>query len=180
MRSSTSKQESNNNPAAIPRSTPDARLYTAVFLRSRLLAAGPEACLAALAATVREAVSMSGGVNGAILARGGATIQEELWAHLRELGKPAVTPGTVVPTVPGCLAAKKILHAVAIDPFYDSSVALVRETVQRALTMAREFGAKTVVMPALATGYGHLSVEPFAEARLTGARSRGIHCAARA
>jgi O-acetyl-ADP-ribose deacetylase len=109
-------------------------------------------------------LNMSGGVNGAILARGGEAIQEELRAHLRDLGKPAVVPGTVVATGPGPLRAKKILHAVAIDPFYDSSVEMVRETVEHALTLARELGAKSVAMPALATGYGHLSIEQFAEA----------------
>jgi O-acetyl-ADP-ribose deacetylase (regulator of RNase III) len=40
---------------------------------------------------------------------------------------------------------------------------MVRATVERALTMARELGAKTIAMPALATGYGHLSIEQFAE-----------------
>ena len=109
-------------------------------------------------------LNMSGGVNGAILARGGEAIQEELRAHLRDLGEPAVAPGTVVATGPGRLRAKTILHAVAIDPFYDSSVEMVRETVERALTMARGLDAKVVAMPALATGYGHLSIEQFAEA----------------
>ncbi len=109
-------------------------------------------------------LNMSGGVNGAILARGGEAIQAELRAHLRDLGKPAVVPCTVVATGSGRLRAKWILHAVAIDPFYDSSIEMVRETVGRALALARKLGAMTIAMPALATGYGHLSIEHFAEA----------------
>ncbi len=107
-------------------------------------------------------LNMSGGVNGAILLRGGETIQRELHAYLRDSGKSAVEPGTVVVTGAGPLGARHILHAVAIDPFYDSSVEIVRRTVAAALSRARELGARTVVMPALATGYGHLSMEQFA------------------
>jgi O-acetyl-ADP-ribose deacetylase (regulator of RNase III) len=59
---------------------------------------------------------------------------------------------------------KRILHLVAIDAFYDSSVDLVQRTLERALAAARDFGAKTIAMPALATGYGHLSMREFAEA----------------
>ena len=41
-------------------------------------------------------LNMSGGVNGAILSRGGEQVQAELHAHLRDLGKSAVEAGTVV------------------------------------------------------------------------------------
>lgn len=112
--------------------------------------------------TANPWLNMSGGVNGAILMRGGTLIQEELRDYLRTLGRPAVEPGTVVVTSPGSLKAKQLLHAVAIDPFYDSSVELVRHTVERALSTARQLGARTVAMPALATGYGHLTIDQFA------------------
>jgi O-acetyl-ADP-ribose deacetylase (regulator of RNase III) len=107
-------------------------------------------------------LNLSGGVNGEILLRGGETIQEELHAYLRTLGKPAVESGAVVATAPGPLKARQLLHVVAIDPFYDSNIDLVREAMKRAFRMAQQLGAKTVAMPALATGYGHLSFEEFA------------------
>ena|ERR1700676_5318464 len=109
-------------------------------------------------------LNMSGGVNGAILSRGGEAIQQELQTFLRNSGQSAVAPGTVVRTGPGPLQVQHILHAVAIDPFYDSSVETVRRTLERALDMAQELGAMTVVMPALATGYGHLAMEEFGTA----------------
>lgn len=112
-------------------------------------------------------LNLSGGVNGEMLRRDGRPIQEELRAYLRSLGKSSVQPGTIVVTSPGSLNVKKVIHAVAIDPFYDSSVDLVRTTVESALAAARQLGARTVVMPALATGYGHLSMEQFAEAFAT-------------
>jgi O-acetyl-ADP-ribose deacetylase len=107
-------------------------------------------------------LNMSGGVNGAILARGGESVQAELHAYLREHQRSAVEPCTIVVTNPGPIRAKHILHAVAIDPFYDSSVEIVERTVRTALATAVGLGARTVAMPALATGYGHLSMEQFA------------------
>ena len=61
---------------------------------------------------------------------------------------------------------KHLLHAVAIDPFYDAGAELVREVMENALRTAAELAAITVAMPALATGYGRLEFEQFASALL--------------
>ena len=106
-------------------------------------------------------LNLSGGVNGAILMRGGQAVQDELQAHLRLAGRTAVEAGTVVCTGPGPLCVKQILHAVAIDPFYGSSVELVTQTIESALGRAVSLGAATVTMPMLATGYGPLTAEHF-------------------
>src|SRR6202034_3461934 len=89
-------------------------------------------------------------------------IHEELQRHLRATGGRHVEAGTVVRTGPGSLPVKHILHAVAIDPSYDSSVELVTNTITKALEQARDLGAKVVSMPALATGFGPLTMEDFA------------------
>ena len=117
-----------------------------------------------LISTANPWLSMSGGVNGAILLRGGQAVQDELRGHLQPSGTPHVEPGTVVHTNPGPLRVKHILHAVAIDGFYDSSIELVERTLVEALDQARQLGASTVVMPALATGYGPLDMEQFGDA----------------
>lgn len=109
-------------------------------------------------------LNMSGGVNGAILLRGGEGVQQELKDHLKRIGKMWVEPRSIVRTKPGPLRVKHILHAVAIDGFYQSSIALVRQTVAKALSEAAALGARTVALPALATGYGPLSIPEFAEA----------------
>jgi O-acetyl-ADP-ribose deacetylase (regulator of RNase III) len=70
----------------------------------------------------------------------------------------------VLRTGPGSLPVKHILHAVSITPSYDSSVELVGDTIVTALTKARELDARTVTIPALATGFGPLSMEDFAVA----------------
>jgi O-acetyl-ADP-ribose deacetylase (regulator of RNase III) len=105
---------------------------------------------------------MTGGVNLKIILRPkGEFVHEELQRYLPITGHRIVPPGTVVKTGPGSLPVQHILHAVAIDPSYDSSVELVTETIDRALGQARELNARTVSIPALATGFGPLSMEDF-------------------
>ncbi len=118
-----------------------------------------------LISTANPWLQMTGGVNLAIIVRPqGEAVYEELQRHLPVSGKRLVEPGTVVCTGPGSLPVKKILHAVAIDPSYDSSVELVRDTIVRALTKACELDARVVTLAALATGFGPLSMEEFATA----------------
>jgi O-acetyl-ADP-ribose deacetylase (regulator of RNase III) len=118
-----------------------------------------------LVSTANPWLQMTGGVNLAIILRPkGELVHEELQRHLPATGRRMVEPGTVVRTGPGSLPVKHILHAVAIDPSYDSSVELVASTITTALTQARELGARVVSLPALATGFGPLSMEDFAAA----------------
>ncbi len=112
--------------------------------------------------TANPSLLMSGGVNGAILMRGGHDVQRELQAHMQRIGREHVDPATVVITSPGPLASKYLLHAVSINAFYESSEALLSETVGNVLKAARDLGARSIAMPALATGYGPLKVEAFA------------------
>jgi len=109
-------------------------------------------------------LNLSGGVNGALLQRGGQSVQDELHAHLKHSGRRAVESGTIVATGPGPLAVNWILHAVAIDPFYDSSIDLVSLTIAAALDRATDLQGRTVAMPMLATGYGRLSTQDFGAA----------------
>lgn len=109
-------------------------------------------------------LNLSGGVNGTLLLRGGQPVQDELHALLKNSGRRAIEAGTVIPTGPGPLAVKWILHAVAIDPFYDSSIDLVARTIATALDRATQLGGGTIVMSMLATGYGRLATEDFGSA----------------
>lgn len=109
-------------------------------------------------------LNMSGGINGEILSRCGMDIQNELNAYLDECGLKAVPGATVVPTKSVGLPFKHIVHAVAIDPFEDSSEHLVGRTLVAAFQLADAFGANSVSLPALATGYGPLSHTQFAQA----------------
>lgn len=105
-------------------------------------------------------LNMSGGVNGAIVEQC-PEMQEELHATLRSSGRSSVEAGTVVRTSAGRLPFSHIIHAVAIDPFYESSVDLVGKTLTAAFDLVVELEARTVSLPTLATGYGPLSVAEF-------------------
>lgn len=118
-----------------------------------------------LISTANPWLQMTGGVNLAIMVRPqGEHVYEELQQHLRATGQRFVEPGTIVLTGPGSLPVKHILHAVSIDRSYDSSIELVARTISSALDKARELGARTVSLPALATGFGPLSMADFAAA----------------
>ena len=117
-----------------------------------------------LICTANPLLAMSGGVNGAILARGGQGIQAELSSNFKTGDRGFVTPGTVVRTGPGPLSVKHILHAVGVDMSYNSSIDLVSMLLKSALMEASRLGATTVATPAIATGYGPLTMSDFAEA----------------
>jgi O-acetyl-ADP-ribose deacetylase (regulator of RNase III) len=118
-----------------------------------------------LISTANPWLQMTGGVNLGIIVRPkGEHVYEELQQYLRAAGTRIVEPGTIVCTGPGSLPVKHILHAVAIDTSYDSSVELVAATIIKALTRARDLGARTVTLPALATGFGPLSMQDFTDA----------------
>ena len=115
-----------------------------------------------IVSTANPNLLMSGGVNGAILMRGGQAIQDELQAHLKRIGRKFVAPGTVVITNPGPLSCKYLLHAVSINAFYESSIELIADTIGNVLQAASDLTAMSIALPALATGYGPLCIEDFA------------------
>lgn len=108
-------------------------------------------------------LTLSGGVGGAFLLRYGPVMQERLRAHLDELGVRHVPPGTVVAMPPCGSPYKVVLHAVAVDGAYESSSELVTQVVETALVLAENAGARSIVLPAIATGYGRLNKHAFAE-----------------
>ncbi|MCA9253241.1 MAG: macro domain-containing protein [Phycisphaerae bacterium] len=109
-------------------------------------------------------LTLSGGVGGALRQKYGGAMQERLQEYLTECKVKYVEPGTVVAIDGSGTPYTMVLHAVAVDAFYDSSVSLVSELVVRSLAIANELGAKSIALPALATGYGKLAMSQFASA----------------
>ena len=116
-----------------------------------------------LISTANPWLNVSGGVNGAICEREPA-IQFELRDHLESVGEAAIPACSVVRTSAGNLPFSHIIHAVAIDPFYDSSPQIVSDTLANAFRLAVSLGTKSISMPTLATGYGPMTVDGFARA----------------
>lgn len=108
-------------------------------------------------------LNLSGGVGGEILLRYGRGMQDEMHAFLARSGKAFVQQGEVVACGPQGMPVKAVLHAVAVDAFYQSSPEIVRAVVEKSLEMSAELGARRVALTALATGFGRLSMEKFAK-----------------
>jgi len=116
----------------------------------------------ALICSANVQLNMSGGVGGEILVRHSDQMQKELHRYLSERKISVVAPGTVVKTLPCGTPYSMVLHAVAIDVFYETSHELIVSTIRRALELCTENGIKTVTLTALATGYGRYPLEKFA------------------
>jgi O-acetyl-ADP-ribose deacetylase (regulator of RNase III) len=108
-------------------------------------------------------LTLSGGVGADLLARYGNAMQAALQNGLRKRSPRCAQRGEVFPYVGPELPYKAVLHAVAIDGWYDSSPGAVTDVCRRALRMAAERGARTVALTTLATGFGKLAFSEFAE-----------------
>jgi O-acetyl-ADP-ribose deacetylase (regulator of RNase III) len=107
-------------------------------------------------------LNLSGGVGGEILLRYGDAMQQELRRHLTDRGLHFVPQGEVVSCAPCRTPFQAVLHAVAVDGFYQSSPAVIEAVVARSLQRAGSLGAKRVALTALATGYGRMALADFA------------------
>lgn len=101
---------------------------------------------------------MGTGVAGALLRRGGGSIQEECDELLRrggpiEVGGAAITGG-------GRLKAKHVIHAAAMGDLPVSPDS-IRNATRSALEVAEENGLHSIAFPILGTGVGGF---PFTEA----------------
>jgi O-acetyl-ADP-ribose deacetylase (regulator of RNase III) len=116
----------------------------------------------ALIVSANPFLNLSGGVGADLLNRYGQAIQDELHYYLRSRGKRHVEPCEVVPTFGGNTPYRLIVHAVAIDAFYDTEPAWVTAALNSALELIAQHDVRRVALVALATGYGHLSMRDFA------------------
>ena len=92
-----------------------------------------------------------GGVAGAIVRRGGLSIQEESQAWVQAHGPLSV--GDAAITGAGRLPAQHVIHTVG--PVWRDAgdePTLLREAVQRALALADEYGLTSVSLPAISSG----------------------------
>lgn len=107
-------------------------------------------------------LNLSGGAGGAFAMRYGPGMQEALHSYLVKLGQPFVEPGTVVEMPPCGSPYRAVLHAVAADAVYNTSVEVVETAVCQSLRRAAAWDARTVALTSLGTGYGRLSMPQFA------------------
>jgi O-acetyl-ADP-ribose deacetylase (regulator of RNase III) len=97
-----------------------------------------------------ERLAHGGGVAGAIVRRGGRTIQEESDRWVRERGP--VPTGEAAITGAGRLPARYVVHAVGPRWGMGDEERLLYRAVQSALSRAEEVTAQSISLPAISTG----------------------------
>ena len=108
-------------------------------------------------------LTISGGVGAELLARYGDAMQIALHNGLHTRNPRCAQRGDVVPYIGSEMPYKLVLHAVAIDGWYDSTSLVLADVTRKALRMAADYGAEKVALTALATGFGRLTLYQFAD-----------------
>lgn len=105
----------------------------------------------AIVNAANEYLAHGGGVAGAIARKGGPEIQAESDRWVREHGP--VRTGTAAITTAGRLPARYVIHAVG--PIWRNrgdEDALLASAVTSALTLAAEYGVRSISLPAISSG----------------------------
>ena len=108
-----------------------------------------------------EGLVLGSGVAGAILEKGGDSIQREC---SRIGGAPV---GTAVMTGAGDLAAKRVIHAVGPQMGEGDEDRKLSSAVRSALALADRHGLKSIALPAISTGVFGFPVDRCARILLT-------------
>lgn len=116
-----------------------------------------------LVCSANVSLNLTGGVGADIVARYGNEMQAELHEQIHNKSPRFAQPGEVYKCYTQGLPYMVILHAVAVDPMYHSSTEIITETIRKSLIIAEEHGAKVVALTALASGFGDLTLDDFAE-----------------
>jgi O-acetyl-ADP-ribose deacetylase len=116
-----------------------------------------------LVCSAHHSLNLSGGVGADLLGGFGPKMQAALHKIIANRNPKLLEQGEVVAYSDESIPYRAIVHAVAIDGWYDSSPEIITGTVKKALNLAARYSAKKVTLTALATGFGHLTMEQFAE-----------------
>jgi O-acetyl-ADP-ribose deacetylase (regulator of RNase III) len=117
----------------------------------------------ALICSANVNLMLSGGVGAELLARYGGAMQQDLQRWLQSRSPRCAARGDIIPYMGREVPYKVVLHAVAIDGWYESSPEIITDVTRKALEMAASHGARKVALTALATGFGHLTFAEFAQ-----------------
>lgn len=116
-----------------------------------------------LVCSANVALNLSGGVGAELLGRYGNRMQNSLHAIIHERSPRAAKRGEVIAYSGEEIPYKAILHAVAIDGWYESSPQIITDITRKALEMAAGYDARKVAFTVLATGFGNLTLADFAQ-----------------
>jgi O-acetyl-ADP-ribose deacetylase (regulator of RNase III) len=109
----------------------------------------------AIANAANTELRHGGGVAGAIVRAGGASIQDE------SVRKAPIALGDAVETGAGTLPARWVIHAATMELGGPTSADIIRRATASTLAKADELGARSLALVAFGTGVGGF---PIAEA----------------
>jgi O-acetyl-ADP-ribose deacetylase (regulator of RNase III) len=118
----------------------------------------------AIANAANTQLRHGGGVAGAIVRAGGASIQEE------SLRKAPIGLGEAVETGGGALPARWVIHAATMELGGPTSAEIIRSATASTLAKADELGARSLGLVAFGTGVGGFSVDEAARIEVEEAR----------
>lgn len=108
-----------------------------------------------MVSTANAGFQLTGGIGALLLRSGGAAFQAELNRLARaKFGSRPAPRGSILVSSGAGLHFRAIIHVVAIDVFYHTTVDVLVACTQDALLCAESMGAASVAVPAFATGYG--------------------------
>lgn len=120
-----------------------------------------ELVIDAIVNAANEDLQLGSGVAGAILEKGGETIQEEC----NRIGHTPV--GTAVVTGAGELNAKHVIHAVGPRMGEGEEDRKLAQAVRASLALADRHGLKSIALPAISTGVFGFPIDRCARILLT-------------
>jgi O-acetyl-ADP-ribose deacetylase len=118
----------------------------------------------AIANAANTELRHGGGVAGAIVRAGGASIQEE------SLRKAPIGLGEAVETDAGTLPARWVIHAATMELGGPTSAEIIRRATASTLAKADELGARSLALVAFGTGVGGFPVAEAARIEVGEAR----------
>lgn len=120
-----------------------------------------ELCVDAVVNAANEELKLESGVAGAILSRGGDSIQKEC----KRIGGTPV--GTAVLTGAGELDAKHVIHAVGPKKGEGDEDRKLAAAVRASLALADRHGLRSIALPAISTGNFGFPMDRCARVTLT-------------
>ena len=109
-------------------------------------------------------LNLSGGVGGELLRRYGPELQRELHALIADRAGRYAMRGEVFVTHSPSVPYRLVFHAVAVDGMYHADAGVVTQMLRECLEQCEREDLRKVIVTALGTGFGNLTMDDFCDA----------------
>lgn len=109
-------------------------------------------------------LNLSGGVGGELLRRYGPELQKELHALISDRAGRYAVRGEVFITHSPSVPYRAVFHAVAVDGMYHADAGEVVQMLRGCFEQCEREEMRKVIVTALGTGFGNLTMDEFCDA----------------